>query len=136
MSDNGDRRNRVLNRLMNEAVPTATYPLPIADTDKTLHTLIGLFPLDTLIRLSRGLSEAVEVIKRCGSEPFALTTPPARPPAAKPPQRRVTSDERQRILELQDKGETLRAIATAVGRSPTTVQSVCKKKTIAEGGAK
>jgi len=45
MTSNGIHRDRIIIRALEKQEEIATYPLPVCDVKKTLHTLVGLFPL-------------------------------------------------------------------------------------------
>lgn len=158
MNNHQAQRERILARAVENDTPLATYPLPIGDVQNTLHVLVGLFPLETLIQLSEGLARCVEVIRGCATvEPSSPSTSRSSgisrtrtsakthpTPAQSVPtsgasspihHSRLTAEERSDILARRARGERLAVIVQAVGRSMATVQSViAKAKRDAEGG--
>ena len=130
MNNNSAQRNRIMINAMRKDEPIATYPLPICDVHNTLHTLIGLFPLSTLKQLSKGLADAVEVIERCGSEPFQLSTPAisTHPDSSlTTPRVRITDAVRGDVIKRRQDGQPLTQIAAALGLKYSTVQAIALK---------
>lgn len=157
MNNNQAQRERILARALEKDTPLATYPLPIGDVKNTLHTLVGLFPLETLVQLSEGLARCVEVIQGCAGEETSESTkketltshsrprtrkstgtqPPSSVPTPTRPRTTITSSTRADIVQSHQDGQATADIARDVGLKYTTVAAIIgKAKRDAEGGGK
>lgn len=107
-----------------------TFPLPMHDVTKAVHSLVMCYSLEDLVVMVKRLESVITALTQGAAEPAFELAPP---PSGKHRGKKVTDSERGDMLARHARGESIKDIAKEMGRPyPTIAAAIYQSK---KGGA-